>query len=597
MDLCGDLGLLQSRAEQHLQSLVQGCPAQEIPRRIAHLAISQGDNPLKDLFRAADGGHAPRATTASDESGRTSEHGSHRSKFSLRFSRNKDKAKAGPSASHDFQSICPADVKAPASELDAAHRNATYHPDSATKSRNGSTQAYRCIFCQSNYTTKGTCKRHLEEIHVAKRYFRCVKCSRKFGTAPEARKHCATCGVGVLGWNTETPEAHKIYSSEFIDHQLFSTPQLYINHLLGLSASPLDVRPVRSWHRKLRNLLEQPVCQTQLRALSIRLFKSADGWREVRWEHERVRRAVKELECGILNRQLDPCDMLMLRRVESFLEELFKDRCVAGSESPERPPPPVPAPVMKIEPPSEMEGVSPALPQRPPDVPPKRPLSFESSSLAPRRQPPGPPDPSLDLGDQQMQPGYGQAHLDQHLPDIPDTNGTMGMVQPPASTAVVTHTTKFRQTVPEQQQHPMMYWPPPETQPPPYESRMASISQTQSMSNLNLLQQQGLSTGGYLGFNANLANYADATPSSTALPGTTYMPTTSNNLNNFYVPPTQIDANYSNVPSQQPQMSNGDLMAFSPMVYSPAQSTYTNGHGDQQFAARQNGQQFYGGQH
>ena len=64
---------------------------------------------------------------------------------------------------------------------------------SPLKTRVLSTAAtYNCVFCHTDYTTKGTCKRHLEEIHVAKRYFRCISCSHKFNTAPEARKHCKT---------------------------------------------------------------------------------------------------------------------------------------------------------------------------------------------------------------------------------------------------------------------------------------------------------------------------------------------------------------------------------------------------------------------
>merc|ERR1712072_641615 len=144
-----------------------------------------------------------------------------------------------------------------------------------------------------------------------------MKCQHVSRSVPEAKKHMAQCSVGIIDWNT------------------VKTQQAYIEHLLELCALPKEQRPRISWHLKLRNLLEQPELKGMVCALSKRLFEDADGWREVRWEHERVRRAVHRLEYGNLSRESDAHTKDPTEITRRFLEDLFANRALAWSEKQE----------------------------------------------------------------------------------------------------------------------------------------------------------------------------------------------------------------------------------------------------------------------
>lgn len=203
--------------------------------------------------------------------------------------------------------------------------------DTPGHARGGSAVQYNCIFCSTDLSSRGTCKRHLEDAHVAPTYYRCQRCpGHKFRTKPEAKKHCMQCSGGLFGWVERKPRPKTLYSSEWTP-RVFRTQQHYVEHLLELSALPRIARPHQSWHLKLRNLLEQPQLQSALHEMSLKVWGDGETWREARWEYARVDRAVFDLEHGILDLELNTYDLLRIHRAHAFVDDLFNDR-LAGPE-------------------------------------------------------------------------------------------------------------------------------------------------------------------------------------------------------------------------------------------------------------------------
>ncbi|KAK5693018.1 hypothetical protein LTR97_010494 [Elasticomyces elasticus] len=587
---------LLNHTERFLRGLFDTCPPNEVSSRILHLATTPEDNPLKQLVRATDG-HAHAHPLL--PSGATSQDASvpRKQKFSLRFSRNKDRAGEAETSRQGHQNVFQStDVKhavAVGGDSQCCGLPPRERPASP-KAKSGSTAAtYNCVFCRTDYTTKGTCKRHLEEIHVAKRYFRCLMCSHHFSTAPEARKHCQTCGAGLLGYKTEIPEEHKLYSSEFVPHQVFPTQQGYVNHLLDLSVATNEPRPVRSYHKKLRNLLEQPACENALRSLSLRLFMSAEGWRDARWEHERVKKAVHELEHGILDSGSGVEDVLKLHKMERFLTDLFNDRAISTALAPSSPPRERRATLVpKIETHGNVHSGRPNPTRLPPTEPtPKRPLSVESSARTPIRQPPGPPTPTtnytrnddLPPKPHQYEHGYHQQQP-QPIPQaqvpvsVPHQQQQQQQMRPYQSPVSPPHTT-FQLP---QSDHPTMFWPPQDPQPPPYTDAYSQGTLQQPSYTTNMLPDQSFAG---LGFdNSDFIPFADLSVASRMASPTLYMPSADDAMG-FYSTTSQQYA-------EQQHISSG-VMDYTRMAFAPTTGEYQGGTVSNFHPSQQ--QQGYGG--
>ncbi|KAK3620554.1 hypothetical protein LTR56_023336 [Elasticomyces elasticus] len=595
---------LLNHTERFLRGLFDTYAPNEVSSRILHLATTPEDNPLKQLVRATDG-HA-HATHPVLPSGATSQDAIPRKqKFSLRFSRNKDRAEAETSRHQNvFQTT---DVKLPVAgaggDSQCCGLPPREHAASPKAKSSASTAAtYNCVFCRTDYTTKGTCKRHLEEIHVAKRYFRCLMCSHHFSTAPEARKHCQTCGAGLLGYKTEIPSEHKLYSSEFLPHQVFPTQQGYVNHLLDLSVAANEPRPVRSYHKKLRNLLEQHACEKALRSLSLRLFMSAEGWRDARWEHERVKKAVHELEHGILECGTSTDDVLKQHKMEKFLTDLFNDRAVSTALAPSSPPRQRATLVPRIE--THGSALSKRLSVSPlPEPTTKRPLSVESSARTPIRQPPGPPTPTTNYHrDQPSKPQYEHRYhqqqaqpqaIPQHIQGVPASGVPQQQQQQqmmPYHSPVSPQHTTFQ--VPQQvyPDHPTIFWPPQDPQPPPYNDAYSQGTlQQPGYNTANILPEQNFATG-MLGFDNNdFIPFADLSVASRMASPTHYMPSADDAMG-FYSTTSQQYA--QQMPAEQQHISSG-VMDYTRMAFAPTAGEYQGGTVSNFHPSQQ--QQEYGG--
>ncbi len=196
MEIPHDFAARQRQTEHFIRGLLEGCLPDDIPRLITSLASATEDNLLKQLVRAADDHVLPALTSPSGIAAQLPR--SRKRKVSLHLLRGKDKAGSGGSSTvaetsqRAHNEVFQADVEhSGSSDERGSTQGAGPVSTSLLAKRKAATSAiYNCIFCCTDYTTKGTCKRHLEEIHVAKRYFRCLECSQRFATAPEARKHC-----------------------------------------------------------------------------------------------------------------------------------------------------------------------------------------------------------------------------------------------------------------------------------------------------------------------------------------------------------------------------------------------------------------------
>lgn len=314
----------------------------DIAEEVISLVLGDEPNPLTDLIKekyAASREETPPLPALQSLRPSTS-------KLSLKFPRMRNRAvstRDGPKGPGDKR---PSDAGRPMFKVDVGspsadakpHQDLGIDPKRPNTATSGACSDkatapgqinYNCVFCGNDYSVKGTCKRHIEDLHVAKRYYECMKCQHVSRSVPEAKKHMAQCSVGIIDWNTVKPPHRKVYGSEFVAGAIFKTQQSYIEHLLELSALPKNERPKLSWHLKLRNLLDQPEFRPTLQALSKRLFESTEGWKDVRWEHERARRAVHRLEYGTLRRENEAQPKEPSEVIRTFIDDLFADRLLA----------------------------------------------------------------------------------------------------------------------------------------------------------------------------------------------------------------------------------------------------------------------------
>lgn len=347
---------------------------------------------------------------------------------------------------------------------------------SATVSSNSQPKAvriyeqYRCIICDQNLSSKGVCKRHLEEQHISPRVFECEGCHAYFDAKASAKKHCSQCGNGEAGW-VATKLIKKIYACEFTG-QYVHRQDRYIDILLDLSGQKTD-RPTADLNRKLQAILKYagfrdaaitPLCSE----ISNQFFGSPEAWRELEWDQDFLKAKIMALEHATFHPdgtvesarwgETSPVGRL---NTESFLTQLFHagKRPGHGSQSPSIKPAPMsicstPMP-LAYNPPSVTPGPSSAdtpqsatspmprshsrqtvwshdgmtqsttasTPQSVPsgddmmttELKSKRHLSDESRSFIPTRTPPGPPD-LLDHYQYQSDPALQAPQL----PPLPD---------------------------------------------------------------------------------------------------------------------------------------------------------------------------------
>ena len=376
-----------------------------------------------------------------------------------------------------------------------------------------------------------------------------------------------TCGAGLLGYKTEIPEKHMIYSSEFESHKVFQKQQDYIDHLLELSVMTGGSRPIRSYHKKLRNLLEQPVCESAVRELSRRLFHTEDGWQNARWEHERVKMAVKELEQGLPG-CIDGSDATPnLHKVGQFLEELFQDRAMSTSITASSPVGEKADLAPKVEINSE-PGDDRSYEHRLPEHTPKRPLSFESSVAPPLRRPPNPSTPAAYAAQKQRHPRQYQYHQSQDVPPYANAQATMiGIPEVPYSNSARTYGPSH------ETQHviqSMPFWPQQQSaqQPPPYEGTFSHDNSTQQQTYAaDMTASQDLAA---LDFNSSFLPFADLSVTSTMASPVTYLPSADEGMGFYSSSPQPL----AHIPPEQQQHANSAITGYSSSAFASLNAGY-----------------------
>lgn len=347
MEAHEEIDALRKEAISHLHALLQhaaGRSPQEIAYDITELAFENG-NPVKDFFAAVYGTGKPDPRRCSPSGLRKtyarcgaksvsyiarepppSPKGTLKSRSSrsiLRFSRSSKSSEGkapvqGQPVSTSFRckkcGLAPVAHTVSQKDIHPNGTAATVHSTARTSTKGvpnsscfstaprpvksfASTQ-YQCIMCDEYLSSKGVCKRHLEDQHVSPKQYKCEKCAEIFAVKAKCKEHIRDCGKGLFLYVVVKPEEKKTYACAFTG-DVFSSMARYVEHLLSLSERSED-RPVADMHRKLYALLARPNLLPHVNEISSRLFASPSAWRNLRWNQQELNKAIDKLEYAVV---------------------------------------------------------------------------------------------------------------------------------------------------------------------------------------------------------------------------------------------------------------------------------------------------------
>ena len=173
--------------------------------------------------------------------------------------------------------------------------NSSVFSSSPSLAKPSSANQYKCIICQEQLSSKGVCKRHLDEQHVAPKVYDCEKCAERFHAKKEAKEHSNNCGQGVFLYLTTKQEGKKFYACEFTGEHFVSKSK-YLEHLLALSERTED-RPQANLRLKLNILLEHTALRQHANEISLKMYGSRLAWQRLEWKNDaHITKAVGELD-------------------------------------------------------------------------------------------------------------------------------------------------------------------------------------------------------------------------------------------------------------------------------------------------------------
>lgn len=152
-----------------------------------------------------------------------------------------------------------------------------------------------CIICDQSFSSKGVCKRHIEQQHETREKHQCVGCLTELPNAKKAKRHCKTCSHGAQGFRPAPTKV--VHGCEYCGVTC-SSQDSYVEHLVDHS---FRIPAKKSKHRhlqKLRGLLKQPAVSGRLHDLSFVILGSETGWRDLGWDERHVQQAIQVLEQG-----------------------------------------------------------------------------------------------------------------------------------------------------------------------------------------------------------------------------------------------------------------------------------------------------------
>ena len=220
-------------------------------------------------------------------------------------------------------------------------------PTSERSVKATSSTQYNCIICKEALSSKGVCKRHLEDQHVLPTLYKCERCEERFDIKSVANTHVAECGKGVLFWNKVKMDPKKLYACEYTGKS-FSSVSKYLEHLLDLSQKGKD-RPHASRHLKLYALLDQANLRQHVDDISNRLHGSRDAWRTLRWADMPLAKAINQLEHAVVHENcvIDFGKHSKTQNTREYLNDLLRagttsrpnssQQSVGESKQPDRP--------------------------------------------------------------------------------------------------------------------------------------------------------------------------------------------------------------------------------------------------------------------
>lgn len=166
-------------------------------------------------------------------------------------------------------------------------------------------EQYRCIVCDAELSSKGVCKRHLEDQHITPKVYECEGCHAYFDAKADAKKHCSQCGGRHVSWFA-TKLAKKVYACEYTGNW-FTGHASYTETLLKLSEQKV-ARPKPCLNTKLDAILRHAESRNSTPTvihIRDRICDSLFGWREawkaLQWDQDYLRTKIIVLEHATFN--------------------------------------------------------------------------------------------------------------------------------------------------------------------------------------------------------------------------------------------------------------------------------------------------------
>ncbi|KAK5164332.1 uncharacterized protein LTR77_010028 [Saxophila tyrrhenica] len=182
---------------------------------------------------------------------------------------------------------------------------------------------YQCIVCDEFISSKGLCKRHLNEQHVSSTQYRCEECAETFFVKTAAKEHVQGCGRAVC-YIVCKQQDKRTYACEFTGN-LFTSMSTYLEHLLKLSEKVGKERPSGNSLRKLQSLIDQPCLKPYVEEISQRLYHSPSAWRSLQWDGVQLTTIIEELEHMVCRDGTIHFSEFRRHSVQRYLEDMFGD--------------------------------------------------------------------------------------------------------------------------------------------------------------------------------------------------------------------------------------------------------------------------------
>ena len=184
-----------------------------------------------------------------------------------------------------------------------------------------------CIICKRRFSSRGVCKRHIEDQHETPTQRVCLGCGSFFAGVWKVKRHMRDCPFGRSGHAARKPGPKKAYGCEFTG-LYHATLNERLEHLLDLGLCANALTMVAHQRLRLIGLLQQPGVRSVLRMVHEQRFGAgSDGWMHLSWPTRVMQAAIPRLECGVEHFMNGTSSALQPHEVQPFLEGLLEQCC------------------------------------------------------------------------------------------------------------------------------------------------------------------------------------------------------------------------------------------------------------------------------